>query len=81
MTTNEEIRKENQADLLAAQKGLLRRIEDVNASFESSLNLLKALMNLIVQDEISDDDAVAINEILMILTDTVRGGYARYRLE
>jgi hypothetical protein len=76
-----EIRERNQADLLAARTSLLHRTADVSNSFESSLHLVKALMNLLLHDEISGDDACAMTEIVMIVQDTLRAGYSQYLLE
>jgi hypothetical protein len=75
------IREGNQTLLYNAQQSIIHRTKDVSSAFESSLNLTKAALTLIIQDEINEDDAAAINEILMMLQDTIRAGYAQYLLE
>lgn len=74
-------RQLNRADLLNARSSLLRRTDDVSSAFESSLNLIKAALNLVVQEEFTEDDGAALGEVLMIIQDVMRAGYAQWRLE
>jgi hypothetical protein len=83
MLTN-EIKKSikiNQRAIKAAKENLLYRVEDVDRCFESSIKLLRAALNMCLQDELGGQDLDALGELLMLCENSLNAGFSHYLIE